>query len=128
MGLKFVTDRRYSLGQKLWWLILGRVGAALVLFGTRVLWFHGSTAQAWAEMLPPFLVVCGFTVLYALARILSKAIIFQARLQFVIDIILVSWLVWTTDVIHSPYIAVYIVVIAVSSLFLQPRDAILISI
>ena len=46
----------------------------------------------------------------------SKALLFQARLQFVIDIILVTWLVWTTDVIHSPYIALYIVVIAASSL------------
>jgi len=128
MGLELATERRYSLGQKLWWLILGRVAAALFLFCVRALWIHGSNAQGWAEMLPPLFLVCGLTVLYALARILSKAIVFQARLQFVIDIILVTWLVWTTDVIHSPYIAVYIVVIAISSLFLGPRDAIVISV
>jgi two-component system sensor histidine kinase PilS (NtrC family) len=52
----------------------------------------------------------------------------QARIQFVIDILLVTWLIWTTDVIHSPYIAVYIVVIAASSLFLGPRDSIAISV
>src|SRR4029079_13249778 len=72
-------------------------------------------------------IVAGLTVLYALARTFSKALLLQARVQFVIDIILVTWLVWTTDVIHSPYIAIYIVVIAASSLFLGPRDAVVIS-
>jgi two-component system sensor histidine kinase PilS (NtrC family) len=78
-------------------------------------------------MLPALLAVCGLTVIYALLRRFSRALVFQARFQFLIDIILVTWLVWTTDVIHSPYIALYIVVIAASSLFLSPRDAIMIS-
>jgi two-component system sensor histidine kinase PilS (NtrC family) len=77
--------------------------------------------------LSPLLIVGGLTLLYAVARTFSKALLLQARIQFVIDIILVTWLVWTTDVIHSPYIALYIVVIAASSLFLGPRDAVLIS-
>src|SRR5882672_8566644 len=128
MGLELALERRYSLGQKLWWLILGRVAVAAFLFCARALWVHGSNAQGWAEMLPPLFLVCGLTFLYALARAFSKALIFQARLQFVIDILLVTWLVWTTDVIHSPYIAIYIVVIAISSLFLSPRDAIVISV
>jgi two-component system, NtrC family, sensor histidine kinase PilS len=119
--------RRYSLGQKLWWLILGRVVAALFLFFARAFWVHGSGDRAWATMLPAILAVCGLTVLYALLRRFSQALVFQARFQFLIDIILVTWLVWTTDVIHSPYIALYIVVIAASSLFLSPRDAIVIS-
>jgi two-component system sensor histidine kinase PilS (NtrC family) len=119
--------RRYSLGQKLWWLILGRVVAALFIFLARAFWVHGSGDRAWATMLPAILAVCGLTVLYALLRRFSQALVFQARFQFLIDIILVTWLVWTTDVIHSPYIALYIVVIAASSLFLSPRDAIVIS-
>ena len=128
MGLESAIERRYSLGHKLWWLILGRLTAALFLFCVRALWFHGSNTQRWAAMLPPLLLVCGLTLLYALACTFSKALVLQARLQFVIDIFLVTWLVWTTDVIHSPYIAVYIVVIAISSLFLGPRDAIVISV
>ncbi|MGH9931920.1 MAG: two-component system sensor histidine kinase NtrB, partial [Pyrinomonadaceae bacterium] len=127
MGLEEATEGRYSLGQKLSWLILGRLTAALFLFVARGLWVHGGNAQAWAETLSPLLIVCGLTLLYALARIFSKALLLQARIQFVIDIALVSWLVWTTDVIHSPYIAIYIVVIAASSLFLGPRDAVVIS-
>src|SRR5882762_6500191 len=128
MGLEDGIERKYSLGQKLWWLILGRVAAALFLFFARAFWLHGNNLNAWTQMLPPLLVVCGLTLLYSLARLFSKALLFQARLQFVIDILLVTWLVWTTVVIHSPYIAVYIVVIAASSLFLGPRDAIVISV
>ncbi len=127
MGLEDAIGRRYSLGQKLWWLIIGRLAAALFLFCARALWIRGSSDQIWTDMLPALFAVAGLTALYAAARRLSKALRFQARLQFIIDMILVTWLVWTTDVIHSPYIALYIVVIASSSLFLGPRDAIVIS-
>ncbi|HEV7797354.1 MAG TPA: ATP-binding protein, partial [Pyrinomonadaceae bacterium] len=98
-----------------------------LLFLARAIWVHGGNARAWPEMLAPLLVVCGLTAIYALARTFSKSLLFQARVQFVIDIILVTWLVWTTDVIHSPYIAIYIVVIAASGLFLSPRDVVVIS-
>jgi len=128
MGLEYGIERKYSLGQKLWGLILGRVAAAFFLFFARALWVHRNNLQAWTQMLSPLLFVCGLTILYALARAFSKAQLFQARLQFVIDILLITWLAWTTDVIHSPYIALYIVVIAASSLFLGPRDAIVISV
>ena len=127
MGFEETAERRYSLGQKLSWLILGRLTVALFLFIARGLWVHGGNAQAWAETWSPLFIVYGLTLLYALARTFSKALLLQARIQFVIDIALVSWLVWATDVIHSPYIAIYIVVIAASSLFLSPRDAVVIS-
>jgi len=127
MGLEEATERRYTLGQKLWWLIIGRLAAAVALFVARGFWVHGGNLQAWVATLSPLLIVGGLTLLYAVARTFSKALLLQARIQFVIDIILVTWLVWTTDVIHSPYIAIYIVVIAASSLFLGPRDAVLIS-
>src|ERR1700730_7282674 len=120
-------ERRYSLSQKLSWLILGRLAAALLLFGARFIWMKGST-PAWKQMLPPLLIVFGLTALYTLAHRFSRALLFQARFQFVVDIFLVTWLVWITDVIHSPYIALYIVIIAASSLFLGPRDAIVTSV
>ena len=127
MGLEEATERKYSLGQKLSWLILGRLLAAIILFVARGLWVHGRNSQVWAETLSPLFIVAGLTLLYALARTFSKALLLQARIQFVIDIVLVTWLVWSTDVIHSPYIAIYIVIIAASSLFLGPRDAVIIS-
>ncbi len=127
MGLDVATERKYSLGRKLWWLIIGRLTASLFLFLARALWIHRGDGGAVVEQLKPLFVVCFLTLVYVLARTISQTFLFQARIQFVIDIVLVTWLIWTSDVIHSPYIAVYIVVIAASSLFLGPRDAILIS-
>ena len=121
-------EQRYSLSQKLWWLIVGRLAAALVLFGARIVWVHENASQSWAAALPGLLTVGGLTVLYTLAIRFSRSLQFQARLQFVVDIILVTWLIWNSDVIHSPYIALYIVIIAASSLFLGPRDAIVTSV
>ncbi|MBC8030116.1 MAG: PAS domain S-box protein [Pyrinomonadaceae bacterium] len=79
-------------------------------------------------MIPPLLIIFALTAVYSLAHRFTRSLLFQARIQCFIDILLVTWLVWNTDVIHSPYIALYIVIIAVSSLFLGPRDAIVASV
>jgi two-component system sensor histidine kinase PilS (NtrC family) len=120
------TARRYSLAQKLWWLILGRLTAAVFLFVARAIWIQGGHTQAWFPI-SPLLIIFGVTIVYGTARLFSKAFLLQARIQFVVDVVLVTWLVWTTDVTHSPFIAVYIVVIAASSLFLSARDAVVVS-
>jgi len=121
------TAGKSSLGRKLWWLIFGRLAVAILLVLARIIWISGRTDAAWTQILPALLTVCGLTVVYSLAHRISRTLSFQARLQFALDIILVSWLNWTTDVIHSPYIALYIVIIAASSLFLGPRGAIVTS-
>jgi two-component system sensor histidine kinase PilS (NtrC family) len=118
-----------SLGQKLWWLILGRLGAALALMLGGTLWARASTNQpAWGKTFPVLSIAFGLTVLYSLAHRFSKRYVLQARLQFTIDILLVTWLAWYSDVIHSPYTGLYIVIIAASSLFLGPRDAVVTSV
>lgn len=128
MALDDETESRYTLSEKLRWLIVARLAAALFLICARVLWVQGNSRDAWGQMLPALSVICGLSVLYALAQRFSRSLVLQARLQFFIDAILVTSLIWTTDVIHSPYIALYIVIIAVSSLFLGPRDAIVTSV
>lgn len=127
MALEDGIDRR-SFSQKLWWLILGRVIAAVLLLLFRVLWFSGSAALTKANTWRPLVVIGFVSALYALAHRYSKALLLQARIQFVVDILLVTWLLQTSDIIHSPYVALYIVIIAASSLFLSPRDAIAISV
>ena len=121
------TVGKASLGRKLWWLIFGRLAVAILLVLARIIWISGRTGAAWTEILPALLIVCGLTGVYSLAHRISRTLPFQVRLQFAVDILLVSWLNWTTDVIHSPYIALYIVIIAASSLFLGPRDSIVTS-
>ncbi|HEX3282133.1 MAG TPA: ATP-binding protein [Pyrinomonadaceae bacterium] len=121
------TAGKTSLGRKLWWLILGRLAVATVLLLVRLIWVSDRSDTVLTEILPTLLIVIGLTVVYSLAHSISRTLPFQARLQFAVDILLVSWLNWTTDVIHSPYIALYIVIIAASSLFLGPRDSIITS-
>jgi two-component system, NtrC family, sensor histidine kinase PilS len=127
MGLEEAIERRHSQSQKLWWLILGRLAAALFLFFARLVWVRGNS-QLIRELVFPLLIILALSVVYSLAHRFIRSLLFQARVQFFIDILLVTWLVWHTDVIHSPYIALYIVIIAVSSLFVGPRDAIVTSV
>lgn len=128
MVLNDSTEPLHSLGEKLKWLIVGRLAAALFLVCARVLWVQGSSRESWIRMLPALAVICGLSLIYALAQRFSRTVVLQARLQFFVDVLLVTYLVWTTDVIHSPYIALYIVVIAGASLFLGPRDAMVTSV
>ena len=74
------------------------------------------------------MVVGALTVVYFLIYQFSHRLLFQARLQLAVDVLLVTWLVWHSDVINSPYIALYIVVISVSSVFLGSRDAVVTSV
>src|SRR6266567_5220844 len=119
----------YPLGQKLWWLIIGRLGAALVLLLAGTLWVRGSARQeSWSKTLPLLSVVVGLTILYSLAHRFSNQFELEARIQFMVDVLLTTWLVWTTGVINSPYTALYIVIISASSLFLGPRDVVVTSV
>ena len=127
MGLEDAIERRHSKSRRLWWLILGRLVAALFLFFTRLIWVRGNS-QLISEMIPPLFFVFGLTAAYSLAHRFTSSLSLQARIQILMDILLVSWLVWQTDVIHSPYIALFIVIIAVASLFVGPRDAMVTSV
>jgi two-component system sensor histidine kinase PilS (NtrC family) len=122
-------EQSFPLGRKLWWLILGRLATALVLLLISTAWTRGNTgSRPWGQTLSVLLFVVGLTVLYSLAHRFPRTLPFQARLQFTVDILLVTWLVWTSDVIQSPYTALYIVIIATSSLFLGPRGAVITSV
>ena len=117
------------LRRKLWGLILGRLGAVLILLLVSTIWTRNSTDPKSSSLtLSVLLFVLFLTLIYSLAHRFTNALLFQARLQFAVDILLVTWLVWTSDVINSPYTALYIVIISISSLFLGPRGAVITSV
>lgn len=118
-----------TAGSKLGWLIAGRLVTALLLsvFGT--IWTSaGEPQQTINKSLTLLTIVACLTIAYALLFRISKNILVQARLQLAIDGLLISWLVWNSAVIQSPYVALYIVIIAISSLFLGPRGALITSV
>src|SRR6185369_3936298 len=116
-----------TVGSKLGWMIAGRLVTALLLSVVGTLW-TGQASQSINKSLGLLTIVACLTIFYALIFRLSKNILLQARFQLAVDVLLVTWLVWNSAVIQSPYVALYIVIIAVSSLFLGPREAVVTSV
>jgi two-component system sensor histidine kinase PilS (NtrC family) len=117
------------------WLIAGRILVAAVLFGAGALWAGGTTTPGAQEShrlagaLPLAVIVLALSVLYALALRFSRlALRAQAGAQFALDALLITWLVWVTGNLYSPYSALYIVVISVASIFVGARGAMLTSV
>jgi two-component system sensor histidine kinase PilS (NtrC family) len=112
-----------------WRLIAGRLLVAGLLFGVSVLWTSGLAPGAQAthrlgSALPFAYVVAGLSAVYALALRLTRIPLrAQAGAQFALDALLVTWLVWVTGNLFSPYTALYILVISAASIFLGARGA-----
>ena len=119
-------------GQRLWWLILGRAAVAVLLLLIGVVWKKSALGSSFSTSLngvvPILLSVALLTILYSAAHLLWKNFRAQAQVQFFFDVLIVTWLVWSTGDIHSPYTALYIVVISVASLFIGPRGAMVVSV
>jgi len=115
-----------TAGSKLGWLIVGRLFTAVLLFVVGLIWNRGGSLPGNSLVL--LSTVAAFTIIYAAIWRLSRNTLLQAKFQLAVDVLLVTWLVWESDVIQSPYVALYIVVIAASSLFLSARDAIVTSV
>ena len=118
------------LGRRLWWLIAGRAATAVLLLLSALAW--RSSVQAFgsinSKIVPVILTVAGLTIVFVIARFAWKGFLDQARLQILLDVLLVTWLVGNTGNVNSPYAALYIVIISVASLFLGPRGALITSI
>lgn len=121
-----------DLGPRLWWLISGRAGVVVLLLLISVLWKRSAPGPSLVNSLniigPIILTVAALTLIYSVALLLWKNFLAQARIQFFADVFLVTWLVWATGNVHSPYGALYIVVISVASLFIGPRGAMITSV
>jgi two-component system sensor histidine kinase PilS (NtrC family) len=114
--------------QRVQTLIIGRLLAIFLLLVTSWIWYSGRMEIS-LDVFPrgPLLVFIssfGLTVVYFLLLRLSNTVSWQIRAQFIVDVLLITWLVWRTGDLTSPYITLYIVLISVSSAFLKPRETI----
>lgn len=121
-----------TLGARLWWLITGRAAVVVLLLLVSVLWKRSTPGPSLVNSLsivaPIILTVAALTLIYCAAHLFWKNFLAQACIQFFADVFLVTWLVWATGDVHSPYAALYIVVISVASLFIGPRGAMITSV
>lgn len=118
--------------QKLQTLIVGRLIVIFLLLVTSWIWYSGSinfTLETFPQgPLLVFIVSVGLTAVYFLLSRISRSFDWQVRAQFLIDALLITWLVWKTGDLTSPYITLYIVLIGVSSAFLRPRATFLMAV
>lgn len=113
-------------------LILGRV-AFLLLLLMASLWrstslFEGASNEASDGLVIAFALTVGLALIYFAALRFAPRILDQVRIQFFIDLLLITWLVWQTGDIISPYVTLYIVLISVAGFFLSRAETLYLSI
>jgi two-component system, NtrC family, sensor histidine kinase PilS len=112
--------------QRIQTLIIGRLMAIFLLLVTSWFWSSGTLRLSF-ENFPQglflvFLISVGLTIVYFFLLRLNKSFRWQIKTQFVLDSLLITWLVWRTGDLSSPYITLYIVLISVASFFLRPSS------
>ncbi len=110
-------------------LIIGRLMIIFLLLVTSWIWYSGTLRLSF-ENFPQglflvFLISVGLTIIYFFLLRLSENLALQVRIQFFLDALLITWLVWRTGDLTSPYITLYIVLISVASIFLRPNATLL---
>ena len=113
-------------------LVIGRLIAVVLLFAISWLWY-GQTFEISGSQLPRgpllvFLTALSLTAVYFVLLVVGRFIAWQAAIQFVLDAALISWLVYLTGGLTSPFITLYIVLIGITSLFLKPLGTLLVSV
>lgn len=118
-----------NLTQRIQTLIIGRLLVIFLLLTASWLYNGGGNLRFTLDNFPQylfivFLISVGLTIVYFFVLRLSKNFDWQIRIQFLLDILLVTWLVWRTGDMTSPFIMLYIVAIAISSIFLSAMETI----
>jgi two-component system sensor histidine kinase PilS (NtrC family) len=120
------TEQGVTLDHRLWWLIIGRVAASILLFVlSTTLFAREQSSASGRSALLIFFVVIFVSVVYAIALRINKRVRLQAGIQLFVDVLIVTWLVWATGDVSSPFAALYIIVISVASIFLGARAALI---
>lgn len=123
-----LKDRQF---QKVQTLIIGRLVAIFLLMVAGWIWHEGKI-QFTFETFPQdlflaFVISVGLTIVYFFLLRLSQSLKWQIHLQFLMDALLITWLVWRTGDLTSPYLTLYIILIGVSSIFVSARGTLFLS-
>ncbi|MEQ1642343.1 MAG: ATP-binding protein [Pyrinomonadaceae bacterium] len=115
--------------QSLQTLIIGRLMVIFLLLVTSWFWYSGTFKLSF-DTFPQglflvFIISVGLTIIYFFLLRISKNFAWQLRVQFLLDALLITWLLWRTGDLSSPYITLYIVLISVASFFLRPLATLL---
>ena len=122
---KLVTED-LPLRSKVQRLILGRVAFLLLLLMANLWRSTGILASPEPEsadgLVMAFALTAGLSLIYFAALQFAPRLQDQVRIQLFIDLLLITWLVWLTGDIISPYVTLYIVLISVAGFFLSRAE------
>ena len=123
------TPTDLKITQKIQSLIIGRLLVNFLLLVATWVWNSGRLKLSYDDFpKSPFIVflICvGLTIVYFFTLRLTQNYSLQVRVQFFFDLLLITWLIWRTGDLTSPYITLYILLISIASLFLSARETIL---
>ncbi len=118
--------------QKIQTLIIGRLMVIFLLLVTSWIWYSGTLRLSFDNfpqgLFLVFLISVGLTIVYFFLLRLSAALAWQIKAQFILDALLITWLIWRTGDVSSPYISLYIVLISVASFFLRALSTLLMAV
>jgi len=108
------------------YLIFGRLILDFLIFFGGLWWVYSFTSFT-PDTMPKdlallFLLSVSLAAIYLIWLRLGKAIVWQVRVQFLIDAVLITWLVRGTGDLISPYITLYIILICVAGFYLGKSD------
>lgn len=119
----------FSWLQSVQTLIIGRLFVVFLLLITTWVWYSGRLELDFDRfpqgLILIFIVAVGLTIIYFFLLRLSESLTWQVWTQFLLDAFMISWLIWYTGDLSSPYITLYVVLISVSSIFLRPLSTLL---
>lgn len=127
-----LKDRQFPVKfQKVQTLIIGRLVAIFLLMVAGWIWHEGKIQFSFEtfpqDLFLAFVISVGLTIVYFFLLRLSHSLKWQIHLQFVMDALLITWLVWRTGDLTSPYLTLYIILIGVSSIFVSARGTLFLS-
>lgn len=118
--------------QRIQTLIIGRLMVIFLLLVASWFWYSGTFSLSFDNfpqgLFLVFLISVGLTIVYFFVLRLSRTYVWQIRVQFALDALLITWLVWRTGDLSSPYITLYILLISVASFFMKPLGTLIMAV
>jgi len=112
-------------------LIFGRLALIFLLLLSGWLWTGGNlqfTSDDFSSGLFLFFVIStGLSVIYFLFLRFNKNYLWQMHVQFVIDALLITWLIWGSGDLTSPYITLYMILISAAGVYIGANGTLFIT-
>ncbi|MEO6392791.1 MAG: ATP-binding protein [Pyrinomonadaceae bacterium] len=128
--VRLSRESERALRDRLWWLIGGRLVAVMILAIAGVFWrgTTGGGAINFANFtLAIFAAVAVASIAYGLLLRFAGNLRLQAAMQLAVDVVVITAIVWASSDVYSPFVILYIINIALASILIGPRAAVITS-